>query len=207
MFFDKKLLTSSDFYYLEPGLYPSITDIVEAMNNFIQARHKHIKICITVKVSQRTQKVDIYRANEGSGLAFLSTDLGHVLGSNVGNEFGVMLRGKGAHKTEFADDIVHIHSLMIYTDRIEYSVVGDTKASLLRCFLLFSKLKAGDIVNTGQYMNYQPFSNLQLRPLFKNFFHSIQIEFRDTSGEKIPFVSVGPTHFVFMLRKASNIRL
>ena len=45
-----------------------------------------------------------------------------------------MLRGKGPHKPEFAYDIVHIHSLKIYTDLIEYNIVGDTKAPLLRCF-------------------------------------------------------------------------
>ena len=32
MFFDKKFSKSSDFYYLEPGLYPLITEIVEAKN-------------------------------------------------------------------------------------------------------------------------------------------------------------------------------
>ena len=36
MFFDKKVSKSSEFYYLEPGLYPSITDIVDAMNILIQ---------------------------------------------------------------------------------------------------------------------------------------------------------------------------
>ena len=41
LFFDKKLLKSSEFYYLEPGLYPSITNIVEAMNILIQERHNH----------------------------------------------------------------------------------------------------------------------------------------------------------------------
>ena len=110
MFFDKKLSKSSEFYYLEPGLYPSITDIVEAMNTLIQERHNHSENCVTVKVSRRTQKVEIYLANEGSGLAFFSTDLGHIFGSNVGNEFGVMLRGKGLHKPEFAYDIVRILS-------------------------------------------------------------------------------------------------
>ena len=114
MFFDKKLSKSSEFYYLEPGLYPSITDIVEAMNALIQERHNHIESCVTVKLSRRTQKVDIYLAKEGSGLAFFSTDLGHIFGSNVGNDFGVMLRGKGPHKPQFAYDIVRIHSLMIY---------------------------------------------------------------------------------------------
>ena len=113
MFFDKKLSKSSEFYYLEPGLYTSLTDLIEAMNILIQERHNHSENCIKVKVSRRTQKVEIYLANEGSGLAFLSTDLGHIFGSNVGNEFGVMLRGKGPHKPEFAYDIVRIHSLMI----------------------------------------------------------------------------------------------
>ena len=192
MFFDKKLSKSSEVYYLEPGLYPSITDNVEAMNILIQ-RHNHSENCIKVNLSRRTQKVEIYLANEASGLAFFSTDMGHIFGSNVGNEFGVMLRGKGPHKPEFAYDSVRIHSLMIYTDLIEYNIVGDTKAPLRRCFPFISKLKSGDIITTGQYMNYQTFSNLQFRPLLKNSFHSIHIDLRDTRGEKIPFVSVGIT--------------
>ena len=137
MFFDKKLSKLSEFYYLEPGLYPSITDIVEAMNTLIQERHNHSENCVTVKVSRRTQKVEIYLANEGSGLAFFSTDLGNLFGSNFGNEFGVMLRGKGPHKPKFAYDIVRIHSLMIYTDLIEYNIVGDTRFHCCVAFLLF----------------------------------------------------------------------
>ena len=124
------------------------------MNTLIQERHNHSENCVTVKMSRRTQKVEIYLANEGSGLAFFSTDLGHIFGSNVGNEFGVMLRGKGPHKPEFAYDIVRIHSLIIYTDLIEYNIVGHTKAPLLRCFPLISQLKSGDIITTGLYMNY-----------------------------------------------------
>ena len=37
LFFDK----SSEFFYLELGIYPSITDIVAAMNILIQERHNH----------------------------------------------------------------------------------------------------------------------------------------------------------------------
>ena len=154
MFFDKKVSKSFEFYYLEPGLYTSIKDIVEVMNILIQERHNHSENCIKVRASRRTQKVEIYLANEGSGLAFFSTDLGHIFGSNVGNAFGVLLRGKGPHKPEFAYDIVRIHSLMIYTDQIEYNIVGDTKAPLLQCFPFISKLKSGDIITTGQYMSY-----------------------------------------------------
>ena len=174
------------------------------MNILIHERHNHSENCNTVKVSRSPQKVDIYLANEKSGLVFFRTDQGHIFGSNVGTEFGEMLRGKGPHEPEFAYD-VRMHSLMIYTDLIEYNIVGDTKAPLLCCFPFVSKLKAGDNITTGQYMNYQTFSNLQFRPLLKNFFHSNHIDLRDTSGEKIHFVSVGITCFVLMFRKLSNI--
>ena len=131
MVFDKKLSKTSEFYYLEPGLCPSFTDFVEAMNVLIQEGHNHSENCIKVKVSRKSQQVEIYLANEASGLALFSTDLGDIFGSNVGNEFGVMLRGKGPHKPKFACEIVRIHSLMIYTDLIEYNTAGDTKAPLL----------------------------------------------------------------------------
>ena len=182
--FDMKFSKSSEFFYLEPGLYPSITENVETMNILIQERHSHSENCIKVKVPRRTQRMEIYLAIEGSGLAFSSTDLGYIFGSNVGNEFGGTLRGKGPHKPEFAYDIVRIHSLMLYTSLIEYNIVGDAKTPLLRCFLFISKLKSGDIKTTGHYMNYQTFSNLQFRPLLNNSLHSIHIDFRDTSGEK-----------------------
>ena len=128
--------------------------------------------------------MEIYLANGGSGLAFFSADLRHNFGSNVGMEFGVTLRIKGPHKPEFAYDIVCIQALMVYTDLIEEKIDGDTKAPLLHFILFISRLKARDIITTGQYMNYQTFSNLQLRPLFENSFRSIHIDLRDTSGEK-----------------------
>ena len=177
-FFDRKVSKSTSTYNLEHGLYTSITDIVEAMNTLLQERNNHNETCITVKVSRRSQKVVIILANDSSGLAFCSTDLGHIFGNNVANEFGVLMIGKRPHEPQFAYDIVRIHSLMIYSDLVEYSIVGDTKAPLLRCFPFISKLKGGDIITTGQYMNYQTFSNLQFRPLLKNSFHSTHLSER-----------------------------
>ena len=111
------------------------------------------------------------------------------------------MSGKSPHESTFAYDIIRIHSRMIYTDIVEYNIVGNTKAPSLRCFPFISKLKSGDKITTGQYMNYQTYSNLQFRQLPKNTFHSIHIDLRDTSGEKIPFVSVGKTRLVLMFRK------
>ena len=142
-FFDEKLSKSTSTYNLEPGLYTSITDTVEAKNTLIQERNNHNKSCITVKVSCRTQKVVIILANDTSGLAFCSTDLGHIFGKNVGNELAVLMKGKRPHEPQFPYDIDRIHSLMIYSDLVEYSIVGDTKTLLLRCFPFISKLRGG----------------------------------------------------------------
>ena len=97
-FFDEKLSKSTSTYNLEPGLYPSTTDIVKAINTLIHERNIHNETCITVKVSRRTQKVVIMLANDSSCLAFCSTDLGHIFGNNVGNHFGVLMKRKGPHE-------------------------------------------------------------------------------------------------------------
>ena len=101
------------------------------MNSLIQG-HNHSENCITVKVSRKKPKVEVYFAIEGSGLPVFSTDREYSFGSIVDYQFGVMLRRKGLHKPDFTDDIDRIHSLMIYTSLIQYDIVGDTKAPLLR---------------------------------------------------------------------------
>ena len=140
MLYDEKLSKTTEAYYLEHGLYSSITDIVEAMNTLIQERNNHRDTCITIKVSRVTQKVKVYLANEESSLAIFSTDLRHVFGGDVRNYLGILVRGKGSHEPTFAYDIVRIHSLMIYPDIVEYNFVGDTKAPLLRRLAFISKL-------------------------------------------------------------------
>ena len=87
-FFDEKRSKSTTTYNLEPGLYTSTADIVEAINTLLQERNNHKETCITVEFSRRTQKVVNMLANDTSGLAYRSTELGHTFGNNVGNEFG-----------------------------------------------------------------------------------------------------------------------
>ena len=157
------------------------------MNTLIQERNNHTDTCITIKVSRVMQKVKVSLANEESSPSVFSTDLRHIIGGDVRKDLGTLMSGKGPHEPTFAYDIVRIHSLMIYTDIVEYKIVGDTKAPLLRCVPFISKLKSGDIKTTGQHMNYQTFSNLQFRRLLKNSFQSIHIDLRATSVEKIPF--------------------
>ena len=176
------------------------------MKTLIQEKHNQSESCITVEVSGRMQKVEIYLANEGSGLAFFSMDLGHNFGGNAGNEFGVMLRRKQPHKLEVASDIVPKQSLRIYTDLFENTILSATQTFNYCAAFLFSKLKSDDIITTGQYRNNQTFSNLQFRPLLENCFNSIHHDLGDTRIEKKPFVYVGIIRLVLMSRTASNIR-
>ena len=141
LFLDKKLFKVIWFYYLETGLHPSTADTVEAMRTLIQEKDNHSDSCITVKMSRRMQKVEIYLENE-YGRAFVSTDLRHIFRSNVGKEFRVMSRGKGPHKPEVASDIVCIHTLMIYKDLIEYNILSATRR--FHCCVVAFSFKAQD---------------------------------------------------------------
>ena len=167
MFFWQKLLITPKIYYLEPGLYPSIRDIVKAMKTLIPERHIHRENCITDKVSRRTPKIGIHLADEKSGLALIHKDLDHIFWSIIGNQHGLILRGKGHHEPEIAHDLVRIPSLWIYTDLIEPIIVSETKVPLLPGLPFISKLRTGDVRATGQYMNYQTSSNLKIGPLRK----------------------------------------
>ena len=79
----------------------------------LHERHNHSESSITVKVSRRNLKNKIYLVDERYGLKIFSSDLGHSFGSNVGDEFGVMLNEKGPHKPEIAFDIVRLYSFKI----------------------------------------------------------------------------------------------
>ena len=138
-------------------------DIVEAMNTLTQEKNNHRDTSIKIKVCRVTQKVKVYLANEESSLAYFSTDVGHIFGGEVRNDLGIRMRGKSLHEPIFAYDIVRIQSLMIYTDNVEYSSVGDPNAPSLRYFPFISKLKSGDIITTGKDLNYQIFSSFQFK--------------------------------------------
>ena len=143
--------------------------------------------------------------NQNSLLVIFSANLCHVFECEEAvYGIGVFMSEAGPHFFKFPYDIVRIHTLMIYSDIVEYNIVGDTKAALLRCIPFISKVKNGDIIATEQNMNYQNFPNLQFKKILKNSFHSKKLELRDSYGEKVPFNSIGVTRAVLMFRKTSD---
>ena len=61
MFLIEKHSKLSECHYLEPSLYPSIPDFVEATNTLTQEKHNHHKIFITVKLSQLSRKTESFK--------------------------------------------------------------------------------------------------------------------------------------------------
>ena len=175
------------------------------MNSVIKNGSDRSDVNIRVKVSRKTQKIDVSHVNEESQL--LISNLGTNFGGDVGNYMRILLRLKVTHKRLFAYEIVRIPSLMVYSKFVEYNVVGDTKAPWLPCFPFIWKLKSSDTITTGPNKNSMTFSNLQFRRLLKLSFHSIKFGLSDTSGEKKHFVSVGLTRLNHMLRKVSDVQL
>ena len=66
MFFDANFSKITQPYYLESGLYSSLTDIVETMNTLLQERRNHSDTSIRIKFNRVTQKIEVYLANEES---------------------------------------------------------------------------------------------------------------------------------------------
>ena len=176
------------------------------MNKTTQEREKYERTPIKLKVNRITQRICLSLPNENSLLGVFSTDLCHVFGCEEAvYGMGVFMSGAGPYFPKFPYDIVRIHTLMIYSDIIEYNFVGDTKAALLRRIPFISKIKNGGIISTGQNMNYQNFPKLQFKKILKNSFHSIKLELRDSYGEKVPFNSVGVTRAVLMLEEVQTM--
>ena len=79
VFFNTKIPNSAKLHYPEPGLNPSITKIFKSMNRLIQERHKGSDKTITIKMSRRTQNLELYLANEKFGFPPLVLTLATIL--------------------------------------------------------------------------------------------------------------------------------
>ena len=86
---------------IEPGFYPSIVDIVVAMNNKTR-EHLGAQVFeyngIYVSVDKITQKVAVHLPENQSVFINQSADFSHIFGCNLEqNQTGVIMKEKGPH--------------------------------------------------------------------------------------------------------------
>lgn len=191
--------TDIPLYSLPPGMYESIDDVLYQMEKEVMLKppegYDHIST-IVGKVNNRDLRVDFNLGSKDAALNLASPDLAHILGFP-----DCVLQYGNTFKSPLPADIQRIHSVMIYTDIIEHGIVGDRKAPILRCFPFISRFRNGDTLQPQQVMNYKSFDNLQFRKLLKNSFHSIKIELRSSTGDKIPFSGIGITRITLLFRQ------
>lgn len=195
---DKKDDTGSclDIVHIRPGLYLSVDEILIAMNDAVKESRRDDEVNLKWRTDNLSQQVEISLQSEDSKFVVYSQDLSSILGFHK-NE---ALTGKGPHTSIYPIDILRIHSVMVYTDIVQHTIVGDTRAPILRCFPFTQKVNRGSISIT-KYVNYSSFDNLQFRKLLKNSIHSIKIDIRAQTGELIPFASIGLTRLSLLFRR------
>lgn len=95
-------------------------------------------------------------------------------------------------------DFQLVHSVMIYTDIVDHSIIGDTQAPILRTipFVAYDKNDNNQLLTTMTFTK-----PLQYRSLLKTSFHSIRIELRQPSGHFVPFTGVGVTRLTLLFRQ------
>ena len=185
--------TNLDIMEIPTGFYASITQILDKMREKIKEEHSDDDFLW--EIDEISSKLKISLAAAGA-LNIISPDLAHILGFPT----SVLLRWKGPHFSTYPVDLLRIHSVMVYTDIIEYGIVGDTMAPVLRCFPFVTRLKKGEISMT-YIMNYHTFANQQFKRLMKRSFNQISIQLRDSRGSLLPFVGVGDSRLTLQFRK------
>ena len=96
----------SDYYTIDAGLYPSISDIVNEMNKKIQEREKYEKTPIKLKVNRITQRISLSHPDANSLPVIFSTDLCHGFGCEEAvYGVGVFMIDTGPYFPKFPYDI------------------------------------------------------------------------------------------------------
>jgi hypothetical protein len=129
---------------------------------------------IDIGLADRTRKVNV-NLSRNIGLR-LSPELAHILG------FEKTKLGSGRqHIGVSAADVNRAYtSLFVYCDLVQESIVGDTKAPLLRTLNVEGQY--GDIVQ-------KIYNNPIYVPLQKTHFDTVEINIKTENGQPVPFMS------------------
>ena len=91
-----------DYYTLDPGLYPSISDIGNEINKKFRECEKSEKAPFRIHVNKITQRISLILPNENSFLVIFSADLCHVFGcEETVYGMGDCMSGAGPHFPKF----------------------------------------------------------------------------------------------------------
>ena len=178
------------------GYYTNIEELVDRINTslIVFGVDNGIAAMPQFRLDKLTRKISIHIL-DGMRIVF-TPGLGNILGYNeredVINVWGkpdALITLHNTYNTE-----VNCQSLFVYCDILEHTVVGDTKAPLLRTISVTGK--HGNIVR-------EIFDKSMYVPIQKKHFESIEIDIRTDFGEPVPFVN-GKSTVILHFRMSKN---
>ncbi len=93
--------------------------------------------------------------------------------------------------------------MFVYINIIEYQVIGNMRAPLLRAIPMVNRMRNDSLAYT-QTLNYNSFgSDLQYKNLMSNAFQTVKVELRDDSGKLVPFMGNGRTVLTLSFKRKS----
>lgn len=193
----------SNISFLPPGRYSDLRELFSQIHEHVRQKdqilnlpilnHNQFSRRITIKLGKTKSNLVVY--NFGPELeAMLGLEGGFVssqaevskLDSNVQIESFDVIRGyldagdsvlEARHPYDLTGGI---HSLLVYTNVVDYSMVGNIKAQLLRVVKIPPGSKFGDPVDiTFEKPYYMPLATKEIS--------SIEIDIKDDTGEPIDF--------------------
>ena len=192
-------VVDSENYKLSPGHYPTIKSIVSSMfakvfagsrsRNFHKLESKFLDFSVDI-ISQRIfiRTIPSLKKFLGSG------DLQHIFGFMPSKQ--TLEIDDNFSTSPFVHDIQRFHAIIVFTDFIDNTILGDVKAPVLKNFPIEKPH-----FETTQGLISKSFHNPEFRTVLKHSFHSISIDLRSHSGEVIPFFSLGYTHLSLLFRR------
>lgn len=194
-------------FFLKPGSYTNIQDLCDMINAYLQrclsetGEVKHVPYLILNSqqgyITQQVGRIAVSKTDgtvtERNVLVHLGNQLEQMLGFTLVAEdrkYGVLTRFAnfqkyfdGGYMSRVADHHYDlsggIHNLMVYSDVVEPSVVGNTYAQFLRSIKAAGEKFGEDINLIYSQPYYQPLASKEI--------DRIMINIKDDAGEDIKF--------------------
>ena len=161
--------------HIPPGYYHTIEDLLRRIENDIT---KSANLATEGPVSLQYDKISrkisakVMSRNGRQYSVVFSSALQRILG------FSSPTLHEGMTEAPLPVDMDPLHSVYVYCDLIEPRIVGDRMAQLLRVVPVEGR--SGEMVT-------RIYENVHYTPLQRKSFESVEIDIRDSLGEKVPF--------------------
>lgn len=179
---------------LQTGYYEDVQDVISCMNAMMEKTMSAAKrAAIDINYIDRTKKVSI---TISSAMGFkLSTVLAQILGFEK-RELICEANGVGRRYIGTVGSDVNrgFATLFVYCDLAQETIVGDTKAPLLRTLNIEGSY--GDIIQ-------KVYANPIYIPLQRTHFDTIEVNIRTETGQLVPFAS-GKSVLTLHIRRATS---